>query len=115
MLKQTALTLMLLVLSFQSVAFANTAKNVSITVGKLFTLPSKVLEQERSFQVYLPASYHQSTQKYPVLYVLDGQKFFTNAVAIQYSLNVPQSFPETGASISFAPIPTQKIKVRIKT
>jgi predicted alpha/beta superfamily hydrolase len=94
MLKQTALTLMLLVLSFQSIAFANTAKNVPITVGELFTLPSKVLEQERSFQVYLPASYHQSTQKYPVLYVLDGQKFFTNAVAIQQSLGSPDTLPE---------------------
>jgi len=40
MLKQTALTVMLLVLFFQSIAFANTAKNVPITVGELFTLPS---------------------------------------------------------------------------
>jgi len=94
MLKQTALTVMLLILSFQSIAFANTTKNVPITVGELFTLPSKVLEQERSFQVYLPASYHQSKHKYPVLYVLDGQKFFTNAVAIQQSLKSPNTLPE---------------------
>ena len=94
MLKQTALILMLLVLSFQSIAFANTAKNIPITVGELFTLPSKVLEQERSFQVYLPSSYHQSKHNYPVLYVLDGQKFFTNAVAIQQSLKSPNTLPE---------------------
>jgi len=94
MLKQATLTLILLVFSFHSIALTNTAKSVPITVGELFTLPSKILNQERSFQVYLPASYHQSKRKYPVLYVLDGQKFFTNAVAIQHSLKSPNTLPE---------------------
>ena len=92
--KKTTWVLMLLVLSFQSIAFANPDKNTQHTIGEIFIIPSKVLSQDRSIQVYLPPSYHQSKKKYPVLYVLDGQWHFTNAVAIQQSLRVPSLLPE---------------------
>lgn len=88
------LMLLVLVLSFQSIAYANTHTATQNTLGEIFTLPSKVLNQDRSIQVYLPPNYHQSTQEYPVLYVLDGQWNFTNTVAIQQSLRVPSVLPE---------------------
>lgn len=43
-----------------------------ITVGETFTLHSKVLGQTRRLNVYLPAGYADGTQRYPVLYLLDG-------------------------------------------
>ncbi|MCJ8318567.1 MAG: alpha/beta hydrolase-fold protein [Colwellia sp.] len=92
--KKTAGLLMLLILSFQSIAFNNTNEKTLNTIGDTFTHRSKVLEQDRSIQVYLPPNYHQSSQQYPVLYVLDGQWHFTNAVAIQQSLRVPNTLPE---------------------
>ena len=70
-------------------------KNTSLIVtGTNYTLESKILKKERDIQVYLPDSYHSSKDKFPVLYVLDGQRFFTNAVAIQKSLRSPIALPE---------------------
>lgn len=65
-----------------------------INIGKSYTINSEVLEQERKIQVYLPAGYQDSKQEYPVLYILDGQWFFTNGVAIQHSLRAPSRLPE---------------------
>jgi predicted alpha/beta superfamily hydrolase len=92
--KKTLCVLMLLVLSFQSIAYADTRQSTKNTIGEIFTLPSKVLNQDRNIKVYLPPNYHQSEKKYPVLYILDGQWHFTNAVAIQQSLRVPDLLPE---------------------
>lgn len=55
-------------------------------VGKHYTITSKVLEQDQNITVLLPKDYTSSTDRYPVLYVLDGQWFFTHAAAIQSSL-----------------------------
>ena len=80
--------------SHVNTSLANTNETTQSTLGETFTLPSKVLNQDRSIQVYLPPGYLQSKQQYPVLYVLDGQWHFTNAVAIQRSLIVPSILPE---------------------
>ncbi|WBX72305.1 alpha/beta hydrolase-fold protein [Tenacibaculum retecalamus] len=67
----------------------------NITLGKKFAIASKVLNQTNEIQVYLPKSYKDSIrQEYPVLYLLDGQRFFTNGVAIQKSLRSPIALPE---------------------
>ncbi|MCJ8269702.1 MAG: esterase family protein, partial [Psychrosphaera sp.] len=96
--------LVLLTVSFQPTAFAATAKQqpqkTSLqrtqgpSLGEMITMESKVLGEERSFQVYLPPGYHQSSKQYPVLYVLDGQWYFTNAVAIGQSLRLPNILPQ---------------------
>ncbi|MBX2877423.1 MAG: tetratricopeptide repeat protein [Saprospiraceae bacterium] len=66
----------------------------NFTIGTTYTIPSEVLEQERQVHIYLPASYSTSQQNYPVLYILDGQWHFTNGVAIQQALRVPDRLPE---------------------
>ncbi|HWA14853.1 MAG TPA: alpha/beta hydrolase-fold protein [Gemmatimonadales bacterium] len=43
-----------------------------ITIGETFTMTSKVLGQSRRINVYLPPSYADGRQAYPVLYLLDG-------------------------------------------
>jgi len=85
---------MLLMCSFQVTAFTEQHKSVPNVLGEIITMPSKALSQDRSIQVYLPASYHDSSKEYPVLYVLDGQWHFINAVAIQKSVKAPGTLPE---------------------
>ena len=58
-------------------------KGVDNTVGKTYTLQSEALKESREIQVSLPDGYHESDKKYPVLYILDGQKFFLYGVSLQ--------------------------------
>jgi enterochelin esterase-like enzyme len=49
--------------------------NISAQTGKVsdnLTLPSKVLNMERKYAIYLPSDYETSTRSYPVLYLLHG-------------------------------------------
>lgn len=54
-----------------------------IVIGKIKRIQSKVLNEERAFYVHVPAGYDQSQEKFPVLYVLDGEGnfFFSTAIA----------------------------------
>ena len=82
-----------LTLSCLSIITSQTKEEV-ISIGRNYTFFSKILEQNRALQIYLPDSYKTSTQKYPVLYILDGQWFFANGVGIQKSLRTPGAIPE---------------------
>ncbi|MCK0179996.1 alpha/beta hydrolase-fold protein [Flavobacteriaceae bacterium S0862] len=79
--------------SFCSITIAQ-VKGAQISIGTNYTISSKILEQDRDIQIYLPKSYSSSNQNYDVLYILDGQRFFTNGVAIQKSLRTPIALPE---------------------
>lgn len=49
------------------------------------TFRSEILGEERTILVRLPEGYEETTRKYPVLYVLDGEYFFQQAVsAVQF-------------------------------
>ncbi len=69
-------------------------KGTPISIGTNYTIHSKILNQEREIQIYIPDSYDSSKQSYPVLYILDGQWFFANGVSIQKSLRTPGAIPE---------------------
>jgi predicted alpha/beta superfamily hydrolase len=44
-----------------------------IIIGESVTFQSKILNQERTLNIYLPESYSkETTKKYPVIYLLDG-------------------------------------------
>lgn len=48
-----------------------------ITIGSRDTVFSKILNQQRELSIYLPPGYYSSVnQKYPVLYILDGDYNF---------------------------------------
>ena len=52
-------------------------KEEDISIGKKYSIRSKVLKEERQYWVYLPASYNNNnTSQYPVLYLLDGNVHF---------------------------------------
>lgn len=53
-------------------------------IGNKYKLYSEILHEERSLWIYLPEGYKTyNQQRYPVLYVLDGERQFQNAVATQ--------------------------------
>ena len=69
--------------SIDSQAFhSNERDNI---IGKKFTLSSKILTEDRDIQIFLPESYHSTQQRYPVLYILDGQRLFTLGVSLSQS------------------------------
>lgn len=44
----------------------------AFTIGETLRWDSEILQQSRTINVYLPASYPQSGKSYPVIYLLDG-------------------------------------------
>ena len=57
----------------------------NIVIGKRVTLHSDVLGEDRVLWIYTPAGYETSTNKYPVMYVLDGGFHFHHATgAVQF-------------------------------
>lgn len=74
---------------------AQVVETGNINLGKNYTFESKVLNETRGLQIYIPKSYKDSiTKAYPVLYVLDGQEFFNSVVAFQKMLIKREYFPE---------------------
>lgn len=66
-MKRTSLVLVVVMLWAGAAAFAGS--------GRVFderTLPSSLLEGERSYAIYLPPGYDESERRYPVLYLLHG-------------------------------------------
>ncbi|BED89701.1 periplasmic siderophore cleavage esterase IroE family protein [Pseudoalteromonas sp. MM1] len=53
-----------------------------ITLAKTYQLRSVILNEQRSFSVYVPPSYKQNLERvYPVIYLLDGDQTHLKAVA----------------------------------
>jgi len=90
-MKQLIIVVVCCFLSINSFAQEEDAK---ITIGVNHTIKSSILDQDRTIQIYLPDSYTDSKQSYPVLYILDGQWFFSSGVAIQNALRTPGAIPE---------------------
>lgn len=83
--------LVLMCLAFgQSSAQPNGIDNV---IGKNYKLRSEVLEEEREIQIYLPDDYHNSSIKYPVLYVIDGQRYFLHGITFQQTFRFQDKTP----------------------
>lgn len=73
-------------------------KQTDIVIGKQFNISSKILKSERQIQLYLPDSYYDNNYiQYPVVYVLDGNKFFQSfsGVVEQLSSDVSPQIPES--------------------
>lgn len=67
----------------------------AVVIGMTQQLHSAVLDEERSYAVSLPASYPLArTQRYPVLYVLDGEEQFVPTAASARFLAAQGEIPE---------------------
>jgi predicted alpha/beta superfamily hydrolase len=78
------LTLSLLTAFFSMCALAQ--KDNKVTIGTIDSIQSKILNEQRKIWVYVPSSWNaDSKQRYPVLYLLDGDAHFYSVVGmIQY-------------------------------
>ena len=71
---KTALSVLyLLFLAAPAISFAQ-SDNAAITYGNYRKIHSKVLGEDRTLLIRLPADYEKSGQAYPVLYKLDGNR-----------------------------------------
>ncbi|NER12619.1 tetratricopeptide repeat protein [Leptobacterium flavescens] len=95
MKQRTFLLFILSLIIFSSTSIAQ--NSTDIVIGKKLTIKSEVLNSDREIRIYLPESYNYNNYtKYPVLYLLDGRKFFhpfTGAVA-QLSSDASPQIPE---------------------
>ncbi|MFI5162621.1 MAG: alpha/beta hydrolase-fold protein [Sphingobacteriales bacterium] len=57
-------------------------ENNNITIGKIDSLHSKILGEERKIWVYLPEGAKDISKRFPVLYLLDGDAHFTGVVGM---------------------------------
>ncbi len=66
----------------------------NIIVGQRYVLNAAQMEQEQQLQISLPADYSETGRKYPVLYVLDGQWQFLEAVSFVRRLSSTGKIPD---------------------
>jgi len=57
-------------------------------------IDSKVLQENRNLLVHLPDNYTQTNKRYPVLYLLDGERHFNHAIIATQILQEQQRVPE---------------------
>ena len=91
------LGLALLILGASATAVPPQDKGDDVVIGTYHTLPSKILNEERTLLVHLPRSYHDTSLEYPVLYMLYGNHvttYFAEAVSILDNLGPTGRIPE---------------------
>jgi predicted alpha/beta superfamily hydrolase len=81
-------------------AQAQTIEHNAIVLGHVDSVASNVLHEQRKFWVYVPASARNPTyqpQRYPVVYLLDGDAYFASVTAMARQLSedfLTNVFPE---------------------
>jgi predicted alpha/beta superfamily hydrolase len=65
-----------------------------LTLGTKHSLRSAILDEERGFRLYLPPGYESSSERYPVLYLLDGDAHFHHSTGIVQFLAGNQHIPQ---------------------
>ena len=89
------LIILLIITVISSSSYGQNEKD--IIIGKMITIKSEILNSDREISVYLPNSYNQNNYtNYPVLYLLDGRKFFNSfsGVITQLSSDASPQLPE---------------------
>lgn len=82
--------LLLWLLAGSALVQAQTITNNAIIIGRVDSVTSAVLKETRNIWVYVPASAHDSTylpQRYPVLYLLDGEAHFVSVMGMVQQLS----------------------------
>ncbi len=83
----SAFAALIVLFSAPAVPLLAQADNAPVTHGIYRKLQSAVLGEERTLLIRLPDAYERSTQKYPVIYRLDGEKdFFMQTVDASFYL-----------------------------
>jgi predicted alpha/beta superfamily hydrolase len=85
-------------------------------VGQTVEIYSNILKEKREIYIYTPVDYHQPENRYPVLYVLDGEvNFFFSAAVVNFlsrSQRIPRmivvGIPNTDRTRDFTPTHTSQ-------
>lgn len=82
--------------AFQSLVFAQTENVKPLTIGEIRTIQSKILNEERTLNIYLPQKFDK-TKSYPIIYLLDGSmnEDFIHVTGLIQFFNQLYSMPET--------------------
>jgi len=82
--------------AFQSVAFAQTANVKPLTIGEIRMIKSRILNEERTLNIYLPQNFDK-TKSYRIIYLLDGSmnEDFIHVAGLVQFFNLMYSMPET--------------------
>jgi predicted alpha/beta superfamily hydrolase len=82
--------LLLWLCALATLAQAQTAQHNTIVIGRVDSVTSTVLNEKRKLWVYVPAGANDLTygqQRYPVLYVLDGDAHFASVMGMVQQLS----------------------------
>jgi len=63
----------------QDQATKDIGKPITYNFGHQYQIQSKILGEERQLLIYVPEEYQKSTDKFPVVYVLEGQIHYKHA------------------------------------
>lgn len=82
--------------AFQYTVLAQTETVKPLTIGETVTLKSKILQEERTLNIYLPQGFDK-TKSYPVIYLLDGSmnEDFIHVTGLVQFFNQMYAMPET--------------------
>lgn len=85
-----------MLLGFSSLVSAQNGNVKPLTIGEIRTLKSKILNEERTLNIYLPQNFDK-TKSYPVIYLLDGSmnEDFIHVTGLIQFFNQMYSMPET--------------------
>jgi predicted alpha/beta superfamily hydrolase len=108
------------ILGLAIVLLSYTAVAESIDIGTVQHIESKILNEDRTYKVYLPEHYNDKrfpSQQYPVIYLLDGEKYFHVFSGIVKSMSkglysqIPESIvvaiQNTNRSLDLTPTKTE--------
>jgi len=85
------ITVLFLLFTINSSAGELTNKQVIKNIGNIDSIN---FENSASVTVYLPDGYKGNNNKYPVMYVMDGERYFLNAIAYQKTLVWQEQSPD---------------------
>lgn len=93
-LHKPAFLLMIIFLLF-SCSKKEKEEKTPFALGEINTIYSEILGEDREVVVYVPEGYHKNdvNQKYPVLYVLDGNWYFVPVTGIVRTLSFAYNMP----------------------
>ena len=84
---------LIVILLTMLMSFHAEADDKNIVIGERLSIDSNVLDEEREYWVHLPGSYDKNN-RYPVVYLLDGDSHFESTVGILRHLSVNGRIPE---------------------
>ena len=82
--------------AFQFMVFAQNGNVKPLTIGEIRTFKSKILNEERTLNIYLPQNFDE-TKSYPIIYLLDGSmnEDFIHVSGLVQFFNLMYAMPET--------------------